>query len=214
MKQILSRKKRRCLVIWSANSAPRGFTLLELILTLLIALIFSLLAVAAYQQSLRRSRLQTEAIALAARLEQAEALAKLGSNAPIVFQYRIRIDTANRAYIPEMYNTTGNNWVAAPSISSTSIKLARTISFGYGAITTSAPGQTSVTPLQATEIRFNSRGFPADKPTSGTSAAPPSPYNNAIYLTDGRNYFAVTVNILGRVQVWNYVNNDWFTITG
>jgi prepilin-type N-terminal cleavage/methylation domain-containing protein len=214
MKLIPTRDRREYLSACPVNSKQTGFTFIELWLTLLIVLILALIAVAGYQQSLRRSQLQTDAIVLATRLEQAESLAKLGLSTQTISQFRIRIDTTNQAYISEMYNTTSKKWVASPAISSKPIRLGQGISFGYGAINISPPGQTSLVPLQSTEIRFNTRGFPAAKPLSETSVEPPSPYDNALYLTDGKDYFAITVNILGRVQVWNYANSQWFTITG
>lgn len=215
MKQVLFREKnRRHLIALPDRSSASGFTLLEILVILVIAMVFSIIAVATYQHSLSRSRLQTEAIALASQIEQAESLAKLNSNNSSISQFRVRIDATNKTYIPEMYNRTSSSWVTASAIAAGSIKLARGINYGYGTITVSAPGQASSTPMQATEVRFNTRGMPSAKVTGGTSVAPPSPYNNAVYLTDGRNYFAVTVNILGRVQVWSYADNQWFTIVG
>jgi Tfp pilus assembly protein FimT len=53
-------------------------------------------------------------------------------------------------------------------------------------------------PQQATTIAFNTRGIPVN-PVSGA----PNP-SNGVYITDGRNYLAVTVSLAGTVQVWRY----------
>jgi len=192
----------------------KGFSLVELLITLVIVIILTTFFAGSFTLTARRSSLQNEAIAIASRLEMAESLAKSGQSAPQqISQFRIVFDSSTNSYTPEMYNTSGSpviGWVAAPAISSTPISLGTGISLGSGSITISPTGQPAGAPSQAAEIRFNTRGFPADI-VSGTTIAPRA--DNAVYLTDGKNYYAITVNILGRVQVWYYSVGQWFSFS-
>ena len=191
-----------------------GFTLFELLITLVIVLLLSLFAIPLFTQSARRSGIQNDAIALATSLEIAESLASAGQNAQLqITQFRIRFSTATNTYIPEMYDASGSpvvGWVAAPAISSTPIGFGNGVTYGSGSITVSPSGQPAGSPSQATEIRFNTRGFPAEL-GANTTKVPRG--NNAVYLTDGRNNYAVTVNLLGRVQAWYYSGNQWFSVS-
>lgn|SRR5262249_55452193 len=185
------------------RSATSGFTLIELLVTLLIAAILTVISLAYYQRAARRFSLQSEAVNLAARLEQAKSLAQAQST-----EYRILVDSSG--YTPQFLNPRGStNWVAADAVSSGKILINTNVTLGTGSVGSAPQGQPSI--AQSAEIRFNSRGFPV-----ATGTPPTSPkQDNAVYLTDTRDVFAVTVNILGRVQVWVYdgTNGIWVTIS-
>ena len=182
-----------------------GFTLVELFVVFLIASILTLTTVAVYQRVGRRFVVQDEAAILATRLEQAKSFAQSQNT-----EYRIRFDQTNNLYLPEFYIPAPTpGWVAADLISSQPINFNQNITYGFGSISASPNyGPTIDTPVQSTEIRFNSRGIPV---STGTPQTAPQAANT-VYLTDGNNYFAVTVSILGVVRVWSYNSaaNQWF----
>jgi type II secretion system protein H len=191
-----------------------GFTLVEILLAILIMGLMALIAVALYHSSARRFSLQNEAIGLAMRLEQAKTLAQSQST-----EYRIvfNSDSYTPQYIDHNHGDS-DIWFAAESISARSINLNPKISYydpasgpqpASGPIETSPDGQSATPPVQSTEIRFNSRGFPVE---AGSPPTHPR-QENAVYLTDGDNLFAVTVNILGRIQVWAYKGSVWVAIS-
>ena len=219
------------LSLWEKkNNATKnkGFSLVELLIALLIVFIMAALAIGFLPASRRRSVLQAEAITLAARIEQAKGLAQSlrQSNRPTT-EYRLRFDSATKKYTPEVYENDStimnvvDRWKPALAISPTPIALNPKISFGFpsGAsspqygptpmmITTPLPKVASGGDAIIPEIRFNSRGFPVEWST--TTAVPPTlprETNNEIYLTDGREFFAITVNVLGRVEIWAYTNS-------
>src|SRR5438309_1371369 len=107
-------KEERQPLLFRKSGRQSGFTLVELMITFLIAAILTLAAVAYYQNATRRSRLQGEATAVATRLEQIRTLAQLQS-----VEYRIRFDSSNNRFIPEFYNRLAGtpSWVAADLIS-------------------------------------------------------------------------------------------------
>src|SRR5207248_322126 len=130
----------------------------------------------------------------------------------------------NGNYTPQYYDrflaVLLRGWKPADDISNQSITLNNKVFFynTAGPINVSPNGQpcppspAACTPSQSDEIRFNTRGFPVNN-----SANPPTTLQqaNAVYLTDGQEVFAVTVNILGRIQVWAYdtPNNTWVGIS-
>lgn len=191
----------------AANSA--GFTLTEVLITIIIAGILALISAALYQRAARRVALQDEAIIVATRLEQAKALAQ--SQAA---QYRVRFDTTNNEFAAEFFDRPSGSWKLAGEISNRRIKLGKTVSYGLNAAITAGPLGLG-TPAQTNEIRFNSRGFPVDTTTVDASASALPRPNNEVYLTDGQNSFSVTVNLLGRVQVWAFdrTNNVWVGVS-
>jgi prepilin-type N-terminal cleavage/methylation domain-containing protein len=187
-----------------------GFTLIELMLALLISTILTLISLTLYQHSVRRSALQGEAIALAARLEQAKTLAQSMGR-----QYRILLNKEGRNYIPERFDQ-DSGWVAADDISGRPIDLSSIVSYGFPAEASSpnygplVASITTATPPAPSAIQFNSRGFPVAVGDPLPLAIRPE---NAVYLTDGRDNFAVTVDILGHVRVWAYNGMQWVLIS-
>lgn len=206
-------------------SRSAAFSLVELLVVLLIVFVIAGLAIGFLPNSRRRSVLQADAIALAYRIEQAKSLSQTlkQGNRPTT-EYRLLFDSANRSYTAQVYENdtsitpVANRWKPAPAISSTPIRLNNGISFNYppgankpnygpatAAITSPLPTVAMGGDATIPEIRFNSRGFPVEWST--TTAVPPTlprETNNEVYLTDGREFFAVTVNVLGRIEVWAY----------
>src|SRR5687768_2620165 len=80
-----------------ANSA--GFTLAEVLVTIVIAGVLALISGGLYQRAARRVALQDEAIILATRLEQAKALAQ--SQAA---QYRLLFNQTANTYEAQFFD--------------------------------------------------------------------------------------------------------------
>ncbi|MEW6736977.1 MAG: prepilin-type N-terminal cleavage/methylation domain-containing protein [Acidobacteriota bacterium] len=210
MNTLIGREGNRPLLA-QKNSTRAGFTLVEVLLTLLVAGLLVLIALFLYQRSARRFVLQDEAIALATRLEQAKTLAQSQNR-----EYRIVFNT--NGYTPAVNTPATSTWNPAIAISEQEILLNPRVVYGFsGTINTSPTDQPCTSPpcppLASAQIRFNSRGFPVDTPSDATPTAPRA--DNAVYLTDGLESFAVTVNILGYVRVWVFDRtiNQWVAIS-
>jgi Tfp pilus assembly protein FimT len=190
-----------------------GFTLIELMVVLLISILLTLTALALYQRTIRRSALQGEAIGLALRLEQAKTLAQARGK-----EYRLSFDQAGRSYLAELFDP-AKDWVVAEEVSSRPIDLKRGVSFGFPQSSNNpnygptVKNITTAIPPSPSAVQFNSRGFPVLPLSSG----PPQPLQyrseNAVYLTDGSDFFAVTVDILGLVNVWAFDGKQWVHIS-
>jgi prepilin-type N-terminal cleavage/methylation domain-containing protein len=196
----------------------KGFTLVEILVVTLIVLTVALLTANVYRTVSRRNLVQGEAINISSRLEQIRSLAEAQKSISGGYgiEYRLRFVSGNPCtVIGEYYNASTTTWVTAPEFSNIAIPLSQRISFGVTTGVTNSPtDQPTGTPTSATEIRFNSRGFPVN-----TSSNPPTApkESNAIYINDGTTNYAITVNILGRIQVWAYDrggSNLWVPITG
>ena len=110
---------------------------------------------------------------------------------------KLVIDTTNKTYVRQFYNKTSGNYENEGGTQ----YLGQRVSFGFGAITTPAGGQSSIS--QTTEIIFNSRGIPI---TSG--GTPIGTY--VIYLNnDAGTYYAVSVNTTGQIRTWKYSGGAW-----
>lgn len=193
----------------------KGFTLIEVIITLLIAITIVLLSAGIYDRATRQARAQTAAFILAGYLEQAEALGQSLTNGNT--NCRLTFNSTNNQFSAEIYNpnaSASNKWIPAIAISSSPLPLTSGVTFNYPSGATSpdyglgnltiagaVPQPTTAMSGVIPEIRFNSRGFPVEWPNNPPTTLKP---RNEVYLTDGQFYYAVTVNPLGRVEVWTY----------
>ncbi|MBN8723677.1 MAG: hypothetical protein J0M03_12150 [Acidobacteria bacterium] len=234
-------------IIFNKLKQNKGLSLVELLVVVLLVLALTLIVANGYRSIARRNIVQSEAINIATRLEQLRSAAITQKRVVISAtdpssrgtQYRIRfnpiINGVNcNCLVAEYYDTslTTPAWVAAPEVSSVAIPLSNRVRFGVDSLTptvTTIPvdqppcspskpvqaGQACNSNIQEGEIRFNSQGFPV----ATNSVAPPSAPRaaNAIYINDGRSSYAITLNILGRIQVWSYdrgFSNQWIPISG
>jgi len=111
---------------------------------------------------------------------------------------QIQMDTTNKRIQFYQRLNAGASWVAegGPRY------LSSGVSFGYGTITAPAGGQSAIS--QSTAVTFNSRGIPIDDSTG----QPKTDY--AIYVKDGSGrYYAITVSLSGRSQIWKYSGTAW-----
>jgi Tfp pilus assembly protein FimT len=194
----------------STNESNSGFALIELFIVMLIITVMVLTSLALYKRNSRRLALQGEAVGMAMRLEKAKTLAKTHNT-----QYRIRFDEEKNNYISEVHDRDSSSWIVADSISSSPIALSSGITYGFPSSSESPAYGPAVTSISAatpelSTIQFNSRGFPVVPDT-------PQPLSiraeNAIYLTDGRDSFAVTVTVLGRLRIWAHNGDQWAMIS-
>lgn len=193
-----------------------GFSLIEILIITLIVLAFTLVVANLYRNVARRNTVQGEAINIASRIEQIRTLAE-AQKVNYGVEYRLRfVSGSPSTIVGEYYDATTAMWVAAPEFSRTAIPLNSRVSFGVtSGITVSPTDQPTGSPVLAGEIRFNSRGFPVNTNVTMPPTAPKEA--NAIYINDNTTNFAVTVNILGRIQIWAYdrgASNVWIPISG
>ncbi|MBI4480452.1 MAG: prepilin-type N-terminal cleavage/methylation domain-containing protein [Acidobacteria bacterium] len=184
-----------------------GFSLIELMIVVAIALIIVAFAVPQITETVRNYRLAGDARNIKSEI----LLAKMRAAARFT-RSRVRADFNARTYQTDIWNKTTSTWdpvaVGAPQI------LSQGVSYGVAGMT-NPPPDTQMVLGQAPEctagdtddpggggdmadtacIHFNSRGFPVD--ASGAATA-----EGAIYITSGTVVEGVTVSINGIGRIW------------
>lgn len=114
-------------------------------------------------------------------------------------QYQINFTLNNRTWTPQRFNRTSGAFENDGSPVTLSNGVSNSgIQFQNGS-TTPVPGFPSDSSVS---IRFNSRGIPI------TPAGIPTG-SNVVYLTDGQTSYAITVSLLGRVELWRRNGGSW-----
>jgi len=191
----------------------KGFSLIELMIVVAIALIIAAFAVPQITETLRNYRLAGDARNIKSEI----LLAKMRAAARFT-RSRVRADFNARTFQTDLWNKTTSTWdpvaVGAPQI------LSQGVTYGVAGMTDPPVDPVTGDPTQAllgqaaectagdTDdpggggdmadtacIHFNSRGFPVD--AAGTATA-----ESAIYITSGTVVEGVTVSINGIGRIW------------
>lgn len=191
------------------KSRQSGFSLIELLIVVAVALIIGAFAVPNFLTALRNYRIAGNLSAINGEI----LLAKMRASARFT-QTRVRFNRIPRTFFVEWWDKTNRVWtqeaVGAPTTLSSGVfygfdAVAMMPPAGSGVATTMAdaclddtalpmPGQGA--PIGATFcIVFNSRGYPIDAATSNPEAG-------AIYINDGVAVHGVTLTAAGRNRLW------------
>ena len=199
----------------TSASKARGFTLLELLVVVSIAIVVSAVALPVFLTYSRPNRLRNDANALASLVTMARMRAS--SEFSHVQVICTPTPTSGPPYCQlqsKPYNVNGASW----NNDNQMVYLSAGVSFGIPpstAVSAYPPGQSSgayqgnaeqYTPIAASNtttpvIMFNSRGLPIDAALNMKS-------DYAFYLKDqAGNYIAVAVNLTGRPDVYVFGND-------
>lgn len=174
-----------------------GFSMIELVVGVAVSMVVAAIAIPSAQNLVRTHRLQGDTAALSSQL----TLAKMRAAANFA-NGQLTFDTSARTYQTKLCTTacsTSSNWAS----DGPQLRLSPGISFGYGTISAAAQPQSSIS--QTTQVIFNSRGYPVDSGGAATG-------NNAIYLTDGQSYRAITAYADGKIAIWRYESSGWTAV--
>lgn len=193
----------------------KGFSLIELLIVVSIALILAGFAVPQYIQTLRSYRIAGDARTINGEIH----LAKMRAAANFTWG-RVFFNLDNNTFFSQLWCktatppcTASNVWmsvaVGGPQ------NLSRDVSFGFASQTAPPPGTQAVLamappckagsagdpagganePGNSACIMFNSRGYPVDDLHATTA-------EDAIYITDGNAVQGVTVSFSGMAATW------------
>jgi Tfp pilus assembly protein FimT len=178
--------------ILNRSSSP-GFSTLELTVVVLLALIIMVMGL----PSLSRTQAAYRASGDGRGIAETLALAKMRAGANFTKE-RLTFDTVANTYQLERYNKANDAFELDGGIK----YLSTGVVFGFGGITLPAGGQTTI--AQTSPMAFNSRGIPINGSNQPTG-------DSAIYYYNSSGYFAVTVGLSSRIQIWKYENSAWVT---
>jgi len=189
-----------------------GFTLLETMITMVILLVISAMAIPSYTTIRRYFRLSGDGRELNALV----AGAKMQAAADFTHA-RAYADLGANTFHTEVWNKVGNCWQTVGDFANACTvagaspiqNLSQGVSFGFGGFGAPPPNTTAGI-QQAPACRnnaggaipgtacvvFNSRGIPIDAAGSPTG-------NGALYVTDNATVYGVTVGASGLVQTWS-----------
>ncbi|MBZ5529764.1 MAG: type II secretion system GspH family protein [Acidobacteriia bacterium] len=192
------------------KNRQRGFSMIELLIVTLIALVIAAMAVPGFQSIERYLRIAGDCRNIFSITAQAKMQA-----ASQFTHARARVGLASNMYGIEIWDKASNQWSPVGGRQTFS----QGVTPGFGTVAnpplntqvtlaqaplcvTTAPGSASpsTTPNDVC-IEFNSRGIPVDY--SGTPAG-----NGAFYVTDGNSVYGVTVSVSGLIQSWYINKND------
>lgn len=170
----------------------RGFTLIELTVSLGISFVLFSFAVLPLRQTIQGYRLAADARAVSSQL----ALARMRAAAGFT-QAELAVDLTSNTFQIEMFDKATGQFQSSGNVYS----LSQGDSFSYGGVAVPAGGQATL--QQTPTITFNSRGIPIDSTGTPTS-------DGSLYLTDNNgSYWAVTVSAAGQIGIWEYANGSW-----
>ena len=195
----------------------RGFSIIELLIVVVIALVLGAMAIPGYQSMTRYLRLSGDM----RNLNGAVAQAKMRAAADFTHARAYADLNANTFHL-EVWNKAGNGgagcWqtdgdinnpctVAGSPVQNLSVG----VTYGTSGASTGAPNpQTAIAQASRCDnglgglientacIVFNSRGIPIN----GLTGTPLTGAQDALYVTDTRNVWGVTVRATGAIQVW------------
>jgi prepilin-type N-terminal cleavage/methylation domain-containing protein len=199
--------------------SQKGFSLIELLIVVSIALIIAGFAVPQFMQALRNFRIAGDARSIDGEI----LLAKMRAASNFTWG-RVLFNFDRRTFVSQTWDKTNHVWVSVnvggPQPLSTGVQygigsqtlepafpptvaiasdLAPTCKAGNNATPPNGnPGLGANVPNTAC-IMFNSRGFPVDNSGGATP--------RAIYVTDGIQVHGVTVSITGLTAVWRADNS-------
>ena len=198
----------------------RGFSILELLIVVVVALILAAFAIPGYRTITRNLRINGDMRDVHGAIAEAKMRAASGFT-----HARFYADLNANAFHLEVWNKSGNGgagcWQtdgdtrnACTANTSPTQLLSPGVQFGFGSASAGSPnpqatiaqgplcgkvasvsGVTNSTTANTTCIEFNSRGIPIDltgKPTA----------NDALYITDGNTVYGITLLSSGLEQDW------------
>lgn len=222
MKDILNERSGRS----TRARAQRGFSMIELMIVVALGSILAVLAIPGYQAMSRYLRISGDMRNINGLVAQAKMRA-----AADFTRARAYADLNAGTYHLEVWNKNGNGgagcWqtdgdvnnactVAGSPVQNLSIG----VSYGTAGVSSGSPNpQTSIAQAAKCDngagglientacIVFNSRGIPVN----GLTGAPLTGAQDALYVTDNRNVWGVTVRATGAIQVWatNVSQTSW-----
>lgn len=179
--------------------SQKGFSLIELLIVVVVALIIGGFAVPSFLQTMRNFRINGDGASINGELLTAKMRA-----AARFTRTRVYFDLTTRQFRSEWWDKTANAWtlenVGSPQT------LASGVTFGTGAVGIDPEGNVATLAGECLDngggtitntacVVFNSRGIPIN-PATG------SPLASDVYVTNGSQVYAVTVSATGLTRIF------------
>jgi type IV fimbrial biogenesis protein FimT len=191
----------------SRSTSARGFTLVQLLITVAIAGVVMAMALPQTSQLVGTLRLSGDARSLT----NAVALTKLRAASHFT-KARLYVVLTDKSYHIETWQKSPGAWVTDATDGTSYLTSTNTESFGYSSLS-SPPSNTQAAIGQAPAcltgagvaigntacVVFNSRGIPITDVAASTGGPTNS---HALYINDGSVVYGVTVSATSVIQLW------------
>jgi prepilin-type N-terminal cleavage/methylation domain-containing protein len=172
--------------------ACSGFSLPELLIVVSVMSVMAAISIPSLQRTLRTYRIAGDARVIAHTL----TLAKMRASSNFTLE-AVDWDSGNNDFYTQSFQKSLAQFQSDGSIQNV------ILSSGVVLGTPSSGDSSSVGASNSAGVVFNSRGLPVDSSSNPIVAA------EAFYLNNGTDYYAVSVAVSGRIQVWKYVDSAW-----
>jgi len=192
MMRLFNEARRRKLSLLTRNSS--GFTLIEMMVVIGIIGVIIAIAVPNFAAMQANARIRASAYEIAQDLKQIRERAL-----STAILHTITFDTANRKYIVTYVGSNGTVQREFPIAPSTGGNIA----FGCVMGVTGHPPEGSVDAPAGNGIDFPPNDILKIDGRGGAN-------RGVIYITDNRKSYAIGINTLGRVKIYQYGNGGWY----
>lgn len=172
----------------------RGYTLTEAVLIAALMAVLAAAAIATVSMAFHSWQLYADTRSITSALVEAKLKAISQTT-----QYQITFDISSTSWTSQKYNRSSGYFEDIGSPQNLSSGVANSGIHFLSTSPTPVPGFPSDS---STSIRFNSRGIPITPSGIPTAA-------NVVYLADGQTSYAITVSLLGRVELWRQNDSAW-----
>ena len=156
-------------------------------------MVVSAMAIPSLTSAMRSLQLAADARSIASAL----TYSKLSAISQMT-RYRVTFDLEGNGWNLEKFNRTTDDF----EIEQENIISSGDAESGIAFRSSSTHALTGLPSTSSSTITFNSRGIPVDE--GGVPTA-----NNVVYISKDDSEYAISVSLAGKVQVWNYDNNEW-----
>jgi len=182
------RRKRTCC----------GFSVLELLIVMGAVSVMAAVSVPLVHRTLKTYRLAGDARGISQTL----TLAKMRAASNFTLE-KVEWDSSSRTFAVKSFHKNlalgGYNGQFEADGSVPNVNLSSGISVG-----TPSEGASTTVGGDSSNIVFNSRGLPVD-----ATSFDPVTTAQAFYFNNGTDYYAVSIAVSGRIQIWKYNDSAW-----
>jgi Tfp pilus assembly protein FimT len=177
-----------CMNEWHVTKNSRGFSLIELAISLSMVIIMAAVSIPMLTSAMRGIKLSSDAKSIATSMTYARV-----SAASQVTRYRMSIGLDSNQWSLSKWDRTSETYELEQATNTLSGGVSNS---GIRFKSTSSTAPTGFPTTSTTQITFDSRGIPIEGA-------------GIVYLSGKGGDFAVSVSMAGKIQVWRYQNSKW-----
>jgi prepilin-type N-terminal cleavage/methylation domain-containing protein len=182
----------------SKKRACSGFSVLELLIVMSAMSVVAAMSLPSLQRTLRTYRIAGDARGIAQTL----TLAKMRAASNFTLE-AVDWDSSSNSFLVKFFQKNLAAGAYQGQFHADDAVQNVNLSSGIALGPPSSGDSSTVGASNNSRVLFNSRGLPVDTSFNPINAA------EAFYFNNGTDYYAVSVAVSGRVQIWKYIDSAW-----